>query len=221
MTNYNEFAEEYGKRSADLEKETKSYFYTLLPDLLAGKRLLDVGCGSGQDAAAYAERGASVYGIDVSEKQIVLAREKGCGDFSVGNMNELPYDADTFDITTSYYALQASDDVPGALNEMMRVTKTNGILLILAKHPITHLLEGYINDGNADYFAKRNVTSYIFNRTIKLSQPGHTLMEYFQPGLLTKASVELFEEHTDFPASDQVIAEVIYPTCMIIKYRKM
>lgn len=220
MTSYNEFAEEYARRSADLEEAMKSHFYTLLPNLLAEKSLLDIGCGSGQDAAVYSEKGAKVYGIDVSEKQIALANERKCGEFSVGSMNELPYEADTFDIITSYYALQASDDVPGALNEMLRVTKPNGVLLILAKHPTTQLLESYINDNNADYFAKRKVTSYIFNRSIKLSQPGHTLMEYFHTEILKNVSIELFEEHTDFPASEQVIAEVIYPTCMIIKYRK-
>ncbi len=221
MTNYNEFAEKYAKGSADLEREMKSHFYSLLPDSLAGKQLLDVGCGSGQDAAAYAENGAKVYGIDVSEKQIALAKDRECGSFSVGSMNELPYEANTFDIITSYYALQASDRVPEALNEMVRVTKSKGLLLILAKHPVTQLLESYINDKNGDYFAKRDVTSYIFNRSIKLSEPGHTLMEYFHAQLLKNTRIELFEEHTDFPASEQVIADVVYPTCMIIKYRKL
>ncbi|MGI8934344.1 MAG: class I SAM-dependent methyltransferase [Phormidesmis sp.] len=221
MTNYNEFAEKYAKGSADLERKMKSHFYSLITEPLAGKQLLDIGCGSGQDAAVYAEKGAKVYGLDVSEKQIALAKDRECGNFAVGSMNELPYEANTFDIITSYYALQASDQVPGALEEMVRVTKPNGILLILAKHPVTQLLESYINDQNGDYFAKRNVTSYIFNRSIKLSQPGHTLMEYFHARLLKNTSIELFEEHMDFPASEQVIADVIYPTCMIIKYRKI
>ncbi len=221
MTDYNKFAEAYAEGSADLEREMKSHFYTLLPESLAGKQLLDVGCGSGQDAAIYTKKGAKVYGIDISEKQVAIAKNRECGSFSVGGMNELPYEANTFDIITSYYALQASDWVPDALSEMVRVTKPNGVLLILAKHPVTQLLESHINDKNGDYFAKRNVTSYIFNRSIKLSQPGHTLMEYFHAQILKSTRIELFEEHTDFPASEQVIAEVIYPTCMIIKYRKI
>jgi hypothetical protein len=32
---------------------------------------------------------------------------------------------------------------------------------------------------------------------------------------------QLLEEMTDFPASEQVIPGLIYPTCMVLRYRKM
>jgi hypothetical protein len=38
--------------------------------------------------------------------------------------------------------------------------------------------------------------------------------------VLQAARLELLEEMTDFPASGQVIAGLIYPTCIIVKYRK-
>ena len=221
MADYNKLAHIYINSSTDLDKETRAYFYALLPDSLKGKSLLDVGCGSGGDAMVYAGKGAEVYGIDISEKQIELANEKNCGKFSVGNMKTLPYEENKFDIITSYYALQTSDDVPDTLQEMLRVTKNNGTLLILTKHPLTNLLESYVNDRHLDYYARRNVTSYIYNRSIKLSEPGHTLMDYFSPQFLAHVQIELFEEHTDFPASEQVIAGLIYPTYLIIKCRKI
>jgi ubiquinone/menaquinone biosynthesis C-methylase UbiE len=140
--------------------------------------------------------------------------------FVIGNMNELPYQSNYFDIVTCVYALQASDDVPSALEEMIRVAKPGAAILIATKHPFRNLLEGHVNDGNSDYYAKRDVTSYIFNKTIKLIEPGHTMMEYLSPKILSKASLELFEEHTDFPASDQVISGMNYPTFMILKYIK-
>jgi len=46
-------------------------------------------------------------------------------------------------------------------------------------------------------------------------------MDYLAPSALQSAALELFEEHTDFPASDQVIAGLTYPTYMILKYRKL
>lgn len=40
-----------------------------------GKRILDVGCGSGRYAVALAERGAEVLGIDFASNMLALARE--------------------------------------------------------------------------------------------------------------------------------------------------
>lgn len=221
MNSYDKIARDYAKLSADLENRTRSYFYSLFLEQIKGKSLLDVGCGSGRDVEIYAKSGSQVYGIDLSERQIELAIQKKCGVFTVGNMNELPYASNVFDVIVSYYALQISTDVSGALREMTRVAKQGGVVVILTKHPITNLLEGYVNDGHLDYYSKRRVTSFIFEKSIKLFEPGHTMMEYIHPLLNENIKIELFEEHTDFPASDQVIPGLIYPTYMIIKYRKI
>ena len=64
-----------------------------LPANLAGKRLLDAGCGTGALAVEAARRGAHVTAIDLSASLVALARERapkdlGAGsiDFSVGDM---------------------------------------------------------------------------------------------------------------------------------------
>jgi SAM-dependent methyltransferase len=43
---------------------------------LSGKRVLDIGCGSGRYAVALAERGADVLGVDLSPAMLALARER-------------------------------------------------------------------------------------------------------------------------------------------------
>lgn len=221
MGNYNHFAEEYAKRTEELEIETRRHFYSLLPKL-EGKLVLDVGCGSGHDARHYIEEGAVVSGIDISDKEIEMAaRTIPKGGFRVGDMGDLSYASNQFDVTTSFYALQASDDVPKSLREMIRVTKPNGTILILAKHPTRNMLEGWQNNGKTNYYEKGNVTSQILNRTITLTEPGHTLMEYLNPVLLQEAQLELFEEHSDFPASYGVIDGLTYPTYFIMKLRKL
>ncbi len=219
MGNYDEFALEYADKTASMEQELRKHFYSLLPDL-KGKTLLDVGCGSGHDAEYYVNKGAKVSGIDISENEIELAKKKTNGNFIVGNMNNLHYENNSFDVVTSFYALQTSDDVPKALSEMIRVAKPNARIVIVTKHPTRNLLESYVNDKNLDYYAKRKVTSYIFNKSIKLSEPGHTMMDYLSASVLDKSKLEVFEEHTDFPASEQVVPGLIYPTLMILKYRK-
>jgi len=220
MTDYDKFAKEYAKQTEAMEKKVRKHFYSLISESLESKVVLDVGCGSGHDAEYYAKNKAQVYGIDIANEQIRMSSEKDCGKFTVGDMNKLPYPSNYFDMVMSVYALQISKVVPGALNEMVRVAKPGATILFSSKHPIRNLLEGHVNDGNSDYFAKRDVTSYIFNRTIKLTEPGHTMMEYLNSSILSKASLVLFEEHTDFPASEQVIPGMNYPTFMILKYVK-
>lgn len=220
MGNYDQFAEEYAKGTEDMDEEIRRRFYAHLP-ALKDCAVLDVGCGSGQDAAYYADQGAAVSGVDISEQEIAMAQEKVSGVFVQAPMEQLPFDAEMFDLVTSFYAVQHTEDVPKTLLEMIRVAKPGGVIMVLAKHPFRNLLESRINDGNSDYYAKRLVTSYIFNRSIKLTEQGHTMMDYLDPAVLQAARLELLQEMTDFPASEQVILGLIYPTCMILKYRKM
>jgi predicted TPR repeat methyltransferase len=48
-------------------------------DASAGERVIDVGCGCGDTSIALAERGASVWGIDISEPMLARARERAGG----------------------------------------------------------------------------------------------------------------------------------------------
>jgi ubiquinone/menaquinone biosynthesis C-methylase UbiE len=217
---YNKFAREYEKLTEEMEEETRDNYYSLISVNLRDKKLLDVGCGDGGDFIYYSKKGAKIFGLDISKEQIRLAKEKTSGKFIVGNMEEIPYPDNFFDVVTSKYALQSSKDVRKALEEMVRVAKKGAEILILTKHPFRNFLEGHINNGKKNYFQQSKVDSYIFNRKIKLTEPSHTMEEYISPFLLEKASLEKLEEHSDFPASEQVIKGLTYPTYMILKYKK-
>jgi ubiquinone/menaquinone biosynthesis C-methylase UbiE len=220
MGNYDEFAEEYAQLTKNLEDQTRERLYALLPDSLENKLVLDVGCGSGHDAIVYRSKEACVYGIDISEKEIRMARAQVDGEFKVGSMNELPYENNQFDCVTSMYALQTSTDVEKALQEMIRVVKPGGTINVVTKHPIRNLLEGHVNDGQSDYFNQGIVTSKIFRGKIVLHEPGHTMQQYLHPTILQEVRLTHFEEHEDYPASDQVIEGLKYPTYMILQYTK-
>ena len=72
-------------------------------DLGAGTRYLDIACGSGMAASTARRRGADVAGLDASEALIQIARARTPdGDFRVGDMFDLPFASDSFDVVTSF-----------------------------------------------------------------------------------------------------------------------
>lgn len=69
---------DYGFRSdqaSHMHRHFLPRLFELAGPLAAGTRVLDVGCGNGFTAGAFAERGCSVVGIDLSESGIALARK--------------------------------------------------------------------------------------------------------------------------------------------------
>jgi len=69
---YDRNGEDFFQRTKDLDMEDLYRpFLELLP---ANGRILDAGCGSGRDVAAFARRGYSVTGFDASATLVQLAR---------------------------------------------------------------------------------------------------------------------------------------------------
>lgn len=110
-------------------------------DLLAareGMRLLDVGCGIGDDVRALAALvGASgrAVGLDNSATMLEKARELSAeaefpGEFVLGDLLALPFDDATFDGCRAERVLIHSEDPTRALAEMARVTRLGGMVVV-------------------------------------------------------------------------------------------
>ncbi|MEZ4507130.1 MAG: class I SAM-dependent methyltransferase [Thermomicrobiales bacterium] len=96
-----------------------------------GARVLDAGCGTGHFAIAFAERGYTIDGIDISPAMIERARAnaKDAGveiSFVVGDL--LPLDAPdgAYDAVFARMSLQFSPHLSAVLDEFGRVTAVNG-----------------------------------------------------------------------------------------------
>lgn len=97
-----------------------------------GTRHLDAGCGAGMAARLSASLGASVAGIDAAEAMLEIARERTpAGDFRQGEIEELPFDDATFGLVTGFNAFQFAGDAARALREAGRVTKPDGMIVIM------------------------------------------------------------------------------------------
>lgn len=104
-------------------------------------RVLDVATGSGHTAFAFAPYVESVIAIDLTPEMLVraerLAEDAGVGNvrFKLANIHELPFDDETFDddlydLVTCRRAAHHFSDIQEAINEMVRMLKPGGMLLI-------------------------------------------------------------------------------------------
>lgn len=98
-----------------------------------GTRLLDIGCGTGIAAQLAAKLGADVKGLDASEAELAIARERvPTGNFICGEMEELPYADASFDVVTGFSSFQFAQDPVNALREARRVIKPGGYVAMVA-----------------------------------------------------------------------------------------
>jgi SAM-dependent methyltransferase len=96
-----------------------------------GRRVLDVGCGSGVFLRLAADRGAHVFGLDAAETLIAIARTRVPeGDFRVGDMQFLPYEDDSFDLVTGFNSFFFAADMAAALREAGRVARPEAPVVI-------------------------------------------------------------------------------------------
>ena len=93
------------------------------------RRLLEVGCGMGQFAAAVAERtDAEVVATDLSPRMVELASGRGL-DAHVADVEALPFADAEFDCAAANWMLYHVPDVDRALGELRRVLEDDGTLV--------------------------------------------------------------------------------------------
>ena len=105
--------------------------------LPAGARVLDVGCGGGQNAIAIAERQQSleVTGLDLNDGQVARARRRADKrgvdvTFINGSALDLPFDDGEFDLVLSIASIKHWPDQAKGLSECTRVLKPGGQLFV-------------------------------------------------------------------------------------------
>lgn len=109
------------------------YVYVLNAlQLKGGEALLDVGCGSGIFSDLAAHKGAVVTGIDASEPLLAEAALRNPSvKFLPGEMEELPFADNSFDIVCGFNSFQYAASTKNALAEAYRVLKVGGKLAVM------------------------------------------------------------------------------------------
>lgn len=144
---YNKIAEDFHNLRT---KMSGGWFYNELLEMpttlkllgnVRSKKVLDLGCGTGIYSKILKKEGAKVKGIDISEKEIEVARrENPYIEFKIGNAEKLPYQDEEFDIVLAALVMEYFNSWNKVLREIRRILKKKGIFVFSIGNPITNCI---------------------------------------------------------------------------------
>jgi SAM-dependent methyltransferase len=108
---------------------------------VAGKRVLQLGCGDPAGAVALAQQGAVVIAVDSSSARLARARSRAEAaevrvEFREGDLADLAFlRADSVDVVVSVLAIDTLDDSARAFRQVQRVLKPNAPFVFSQAHP--------------------------------------------------------------------------------------
>ena len=135
LTQFKEAQKQGWAHFAPLESHTTPTAAKLVKHagIAAGKRVLDVACGTGVVAITAARAGARVTALDLTPQLLEHARENAKLasveiDFHEGDAEQLPFENSTFDFVVSQFGHMFAPRPEVALGEMLRVLKPGGTI---------------------------------------------------------------------------------------------
>ena len=171
---------------------------------------LEIGCGTGADAQAFARRlmGGKVIGIDPSRTMTGAAvrRAQGKGlpiEFRTGSAYDLPFADNTFDGVYSLMTFDILEHPPSALQEMVRVTRPGGKVMVSASDHGSLVIDA----------PERRLTRLLIEAFCDSMHSGWVGRQL--PGLFAKSGLQLQEvvpdtvtlHAADFPVVRQIILQ--------------
>lgn len=131
------FHPRYMRLTADASGKPFSLFVDF--DSLHGKDVLDVGIGSGIATQMFAEAGAKVTGVDLTEWAVETTRRRLAtfdldGVVQQADAEQLPFADSSFDLVFSWGVIHHSSNMDQALSELVRVTRPGGQIVLMVYH---------------------------------------------------------------------------------------
>ncbi|WP_017627650.1 class I SAM-dependent methyltransferase [Nocardiopsis chromatogenes] len=208
---YDGFAEDYAAENDNnlMNARYERPAMLALAGDVAGRRILDAGCGAGPLAAALRDRGAHVTGIDASTGMLALARRRlgGDADLRLADLSDpLPFADGAFDDVVASLVLHYLEDWGPTLAEVRRVLRPGGRLIASVHHPFVDYM---LQDPRPEYTA---TTSYddqftLGGRTVPMRfwrRPLHAMTDAFTAAGLRIAAIS--EPQPD-PAARELFAD--------------
>jgi SAM-dependent methyltransferase len=104
-----------------------------------GREVLEIGVGAGTDFVNWVRHGARATGVDLTARGVELTRERLAleglhADVRIADAERLPFVDESFDIVYSYGVLHHSPDTGRAIQEVRRVLRAGGTVLVMVYH---------------------------------------------------------------------------------------
>lgn len=127
---YNLYAAKYDESQRFLNSFEKGKLFSLVGDL-KGKKVLDVGCGTGRLLGELKLFGADIVACDVSSEMLKLAKKKYPSVETVeADIEDLPFEDGTFDLVIATFVIVHLKFPERAFSEVYRVLKDGGIFIV-------------------------------------------------------------------------------------------
>lgn len=136
MYDYDYYASRYANTILRGRKPIQTHLYVRLASKrISGGRWLDVGCGFGNFVQDLPKRYRAA-GLDSSPEAINTAKSRvPWGDFTLGSIDAMPFQANTFEVVTALDVYEHLENPDGAVQETHRVLRNGGILLCQVPNP--------------------------------------------------------------------------------------
>ena len=161
---YDKIADEYAAVRSALGQKDRKYLDLLLERLPEGSRVLDLGCGSGVPVTRMLAERHEVVGVDISRRQIQLARENvPDATFFTGDMTEVSFPPKTFDAIVSLIAIihVPREEHAKLFSKMHAMLKDGGLVLL------TLGSEDWVSSHDDRFFGVRMYWSHYDTETSK------------------------------------------------------
>ncbi len=122
---------------------SSGYYSSNFSAIKKGQKVLDVGCGFGNNLTFFIDRGCDAYGVDINDEMVRLAKTNlnrlgRNAHIAVGRNDQIPFGNGEFDLLISVNTLHyqcGEEGIDNALNEFRRVTKEGGRIFIMTAGP--------------------------------------------------------------------------------------
>lgn len=151
----------FGKQIDEIEKRIISQLIKNIPR----KNMLELGCGTGHWTEFFINQGFEVTATDISEAMLQLAEAKNLrAKFSLADSENLPFETNSYDCVSSITMLEFVDNQDEVFEEIKRVLKPNGWLVLGCLNENSILAQNKENDEtfrDAKFLTKEKLSKHL------------------------------------------------------------
>ena len=210
----NDYYEIFSK-AEDGENKVRDY----LKELSENKIVVDAGCGTGKFLSTLEISSKKYIGIDLSDKQLEVAKNKSHKTTSVfinTNLNNIPIEDDSVDLIISTWVLGTITDLQEreqCLNELKRILKKDGVLILVENNTNCEfeILRGHDKDTKT-----QDYNNWIINHDFIENKKINTYFNFEN----TQTAKKCFEVIYGKEISNKINKNQIEHKIIIFKYKK-